>query len=85
MLGDIGSFSVSCDKNKKLKAGYRVAKAINDDLDDDFRGEFVNGENAGLTCQAQREDDEGYAQRWLELHPGDTVIMRDGSIRTAGS
>jgi hypothetical protein len=68
---------VWCDKNKKLKAGYRAAKAINDDLDDDFRGEFVNGENAGL-------DDEGYAQRWLVLHPGDTVIMRDGSTRTAG-
>lgn len=76
-LGDIGGFGVSCDKNKKLKATYRAAKAINDELEDDFRGEFVNGENAGL-------DEEGYAQRWLELHPEDTVIMRDGSTRTAG-
>jgi len=40
------------------------------------KGEFVNGENAGL-------DDDAYAQRWLELHPGDTVVMRDGSVRAA--
>jgi len=26
---------------------------------------------------------EELAQRWLQLHPEDTVIMRDGSTRTA--
>ena len=36
----------------------------------------INGGNAGL-------DDEGFAQRWLELHPEDTIIVRDGSTRTA--
>jgi len=76
-LGDIGSFSVSCDKDKNLRVGYRAPKALNDELEQDFRGEFVNSGNAGL-------DDEGYAQRWLELNPGDTVIMRDGTTRTAG-
>jgi hypothetical protein len=75
-MGDIGSFSVSCDKDKKLKANYRAAKGIKDVLATDFRGTFVNGANAGL-------DEEGFAQLWLELHPEDTVIMRDGSTRTA--
>jgi len=27
--------------------------------------------------------DRGYARCWLELNPGDTVIMRNGSSRTA--
>jgi nucleoid DNA-binding protein len=76
-LGDVGSFRVDCDKDKKLQVAYRASKVITDELGDGFRGEFVNGENAGL-------DDEGYAQRWLALHPEDTVVMRDGSTRTAG-
>jgi hypothetical protein len=41
-----------------------------------FRGSFINGENTGL-------DEEGFAARWLELHPEDTVVMRDGTTRTA--
>ena len=75
-MGDIGNFSVSCDKNKKLKANYRAAKGIKDTLLTDFRGTFTNSGNAGL-------DEEGFAARWLELHPEDTVVMRDGSTRTA--
>ncbi len=75
-LGEIGSFYVTCDRNKKLKVNYRASKEIRDELLTDFEGEFINGENAGL-------DDEGYAAKWLEMHPEDTVIMRDGSTRTA--
>lgn len=76
-LGEIGSFSVGCDKNKKLKVSYRASRDIKDQLAVDFKGSFQNGQYAGL-------DDEGFAQAWLELNPGDTVIMRDGSNRTAG-
>ncbi len=75
-VGEIGSFYVSCDRNKKLKVSYRASNVIRDELATDFQGKFTNGENAGL-------DDEGYAAKWLELHPEDTVIMRDGSTRTA--
>jgi nucleoid DNA-binding protein len=75
-LGDLGGFSVSCDKNKKLKVNYRAAKTIINELAGDFRGNFINGNNTSL-------DDEGYAALWLETHPEDTVIMRDGSTREA--
>lgn len=75
-MGDVGSFSVSCDKDKNLRVNYRTSKQIQDELDRDFQGEFINAGNTGL-------DEEGYAQRWLELHPEDAVIMRDGSTRTA--
>ena len=75
-MGDVGSFSVSCDKDQNLRVNYRTSKQIKDELDRDFQGEFINAGNVGL-------DEEGYAQRWLELHPEDTVIMRDGSTRTA--
>ena len=67
---------MSCDKDKQLKAVYRASKAVASRLADDFRGEFVNGENAGL-------DEAGYARRWLELHPEDTVVLRDGTRKTA--
>ena len=40
-----------------------------------YRGKFKHAENKGL-------DDEEFARKWLEQHPGDTVIMRDGSTRT---
>ena len=74
-LGDIGSFSVSCDKDKKLRVNYRAGGEIKGRLEQNFRGKFVNSQYAGL-------DDEGFAQKWLEMHPEDTVIMRDGSTRT---
>ncbi|MFQ5857501.1 MAG: hypothetical protein ACE5LU_17990 [Anaerolineae bacterium] len=77
-LGEIGGFRVGCDKDRQLKVRYHALKAIRDELANGFRGEFVNGQNAGL-------DEEGFAQRWLELHPEDTVIMRDGTMRVAGS
>ncbi len=48
-------FYVTCDKDKKTSATYRASKTINEQIRMDFRGEFTNGENAGL-------DDEGYAQ-----------------------
>jgi len=76
VLGEIGSFSVGCDKDKNLKVNYRTSKDIKNELARDFQGSFVNGQNAGL-------DPEGYAKVWLTDNPGDTVIMRDGSTRTA--
>jgi hypothetical protein len=75
-IGDIGSFYVTCDSDKNLGVTYLPSKEIEDELDRDFQGAFVNSANAGL-------DDEGYATLWLAEHPGDTVIMRDGSTRTA--
>jgi nucleoid DNA-binding protein len=74
-LGEIGSFSVSCNKDKKLNVSYRASKDIKNQLQFDFRGEFQNNQYAGL-------DEEGFASAWLELHPEDTVVMRDGSTRT---
>ncbi len=76
-MGDLGSFYVTCDKDKKLNANYRASKTINTQIRQDFRGEFVNGENAGM-------DDEGYVHLWLEENPDDTVVMRDGTKRTKG-
>ena len=70
----IVEFCASFDKDKKLRVVYRAFRDVNDWVRRGFRGEFINGENAGL-------DDEGYARRWLELHPEDTVVMRDGSTR----
>ena len=75
-LGDIGGFAVSCNKDKDLKVSYRASSEIKGELKKSFRGAFVNGQNAGL-------DMEGFAQLWLDEHPEDTVIMRDGSTRTA--
>ena len=70
-MGEIGSFSVGCDKNKKLKVRYRASQTIKDQLKTEFRGSFQNGQYAGL-------DDGGFADAWLAQNPGDTVIMRDG-------
>jgi len=77
-LGDIGSFSVTTDVDLDMRVSYRSSRIIDDELDADFKGQIVNRENAGL-------DDEGFAQRWLALHPDDTVVMRDGSTREAGA
>lgn len=74
-LGEIGSLSVSCDKNQELRVNYRASKAITQDLNESFKGSFSNSDNIGL-------DEEGYAQRWLEQNPEDTVIMRDKSTRS---
>ncbi len=74
-FGDVGSLSVSCDKDKKLRVNYRASKSINDALAQDFKGTFLNNENVGL-------DEEGYARRWLEQHPEDAVVMRDKTTRT---
>jgi predicted histone-like DNA-binding protein len=73
-LGEIGGFSVTCDKNKKVKVSYRTSATVKKVLAEEFRGEFINNGNAGL-------DDEGFAQLWLEQNPGDIVIMRDGTTR----
>lgn len=74
-LGEIGSLSISCDKNQALRVNYRASKAITQDLNEKFKGNFTNSNNIGL-------DEEGYAERWLEQHPEDTVIMRDKSTRS---
>ncbi len=53
-LGEIGSFSVSCNADKKLKVNYRASREINNRLAMDFQNDLTNGGNVGL-------DDEGYA------------------------
>lgn len=75
-LGEIGTFRVSSDKDKKLKCVYRASKEISNALLTKFEGEVINGKNAGL-------DDMGFARLWLTENPADTVIMRDGSRITA--
>ncbi|MCA9921114.1 MAG: HU family DNA-binding protein [Anaerolineales bacterium] len=75
-LDDIGSFSVSCNKDKVLKISYRASNEIKAMLKTDFRGAFSNGQNAGLNV-------EEFAQLWLADHPEDTVVMSDGTTRTA--
>ncbi|MDM8519369.1 hypothetical protein QUF64_04925 [Anaerolineales bacterium HSG6] len=75
-LGEIGSVSVSCDKDKKLRVNYRASKSIGTILANDFKGDFENTENAGL-------DEEGFARRWLEMYPDDIVVMRDKTTRSA--
>ena len=74
-LGDMGCFHVACDKDLNLRVHYRATKSLKGELATDFRGSFVRPGNAGL-------DEEGYAQLWLEENPLDTVVMRDGSLRT---
>jgi|SaaInl7_200m_RNA_FD_contig_31_296653_length_503_multi_12_in_0_out_0_1 nucleoid DNA-binding protein len=73
-LGDIGSFSVTCSKDKEINVSYRASSDAKKQLQLDFQGEFQNNQYAGL-------DEEGFAAAWLELHPEDSVIMRDGSTR----
>lgn len=76
VLDDIGSFKVSCNKDKKLKVNYRPSKSINGALLTQFAGKFSNSSNAGL-------DDMGFAITWLKANPADTVVMRDGTQITA--
>lgn len=75
-LGDMGNFRVTCNIDKEPRIRYRATKEIKKHLKMDFQGDFQNSQYSGL-------DDEGFAQAWLELHPEDTVILRDGSTRTA--
>ncbi len=74
-LGEIGSFYVDCDSHKAIKVNYRPSKDIKQAVADNFKGQINNPTHTGL-------DEEGYVALWLELHPEDTVIMRDGSART---
>lgn len=76
-FAELGDFRIEVDKSLKKMIKYRAAKETSSTLQIDFRGEILLASNVGL-------DDEGYAARWLEEHPEDTVIMRDGSTRTAG-
>lgn len=71
-MGDMGTFYVETDKNKKLRVAYRATRAFLKRLQNEFKGSFVNGENAGL-------EDAGWAQTWLKDNPEDVVVMRDGS------
>ena len=61
-----------------IAVSYRATNEIKHELASGFRGEFVNGANAGL-------DSEGFAQLWLTLNHQDTVVMRDGTTRTNGA
>ena len=53
-MGEMGNFYLSCDKDKKLRVVYRASREVNDWVARGFRGEFVNGENAGLEPRSPR-------------------------------
>jgi hypothetical protein len=73
-LGDLCIITVSCDVDGNVKPSLQPRPKLRMALKS-YEGDFVNEENKGL-------DDEGFARRWLEQNPDDTVRMRDDSIRS---
>ncbi|MCP4608469.1 MAG: hypothetical protein GY845_07130 [Planctomycetes bacterium] len=73
-LGKLCTITVSCDTDGNVKPSLRAMSQLRTALKS-YEGEFKNSENKGL-------DEDGFAKKWLEEHPDDTVEMRDGTIRT---
>jgi hypothetical protein len=73
-LGKLGVLGVSTDVAGTTKPSFRASPDLRTAVKA-YRGRMKNTGNKGL-------DDEGFARKWLEEHPDDTVIMRDGSRRT---
>ena len=74
-LGKLCIVTVSCDTDGNVKPSLRPMAQLKTALKS-YEGEFTNEENKGL-------DDDGFARKWLEEHPEDTIKMRDGTIKTA--
>ena len=74
-MGRLGVFGVSCDLDGNTKPTHRASFEFRKAVRTGYEGDFKNPANKGL-------DDKGFARKWLEDHPKDTVVMRDGSIRT---
>ncbi len=72
-LGKLCTITVSCDTDGNVKPSLRAMPQLKAALKA-YEGDFNNEENKGL-------DDEGFARKWLEENPGDTVEMRDGTVR----
>lgn len=73
-LGKLCTVGVSVDVAGNVKPSLRSTSHLRRAVKT-YQGRFKNAENKGL-------DEEGFARRWLELNPNDTVIMRDGTTRT---
>jgi hypothetical protein len=73
-LGKLGVLGVGCDVQGNPKPTFRASPDLRAGFRA-YRGRFKNAANKGL-------DDEGFARKWLEENPDDTVTMRDGSTRT---
>ena len=73
-LGKLGVLGVNMDVAGNAKSNFRASPDLRTAVKA-YRGRMKNAGNKGL-------DDEGFARKWLEEHPDDTVIMRDGSRRT---
>jgi hypothetical protein len=69
-----GMRSGDCDVHGNLRRIFRASPDIRAGFRV-YRGHFKNAKNKEL-------DDEGFARKWLEANPGDTVVMQDGSTRT---
>ena len=76
-LGKLGILGVGADVAGNLKPTFRTSPALRASVRA-YRGRFKNAANKGLS-------DDGFTRKWLEEHPDDTVIMRDGSQRTKAS
>ena len=72
-LGKLGVFGVGSDVQGTVKPTFRFSNDIRNAVKA-YQGSFKYAENRGL-------DDEGFARKWLEANPEDTVIMRDDSTR----
>ena len=73
-LGKLCVVGVGCDVDGNVKPTFRASPDLRAEFRA-YRGRFKNSENKGL-------DDDGFARKWLNENPDDTVIMRDGSTRT---
>jgi hypothetical protein len=73
-LGKLGVLGVNMDVAGNPKPTFRPSPDLRTSVKA-YRGRMKNAGNKGL-------DEEGFARKWLEEHPDDTVIMRDGSQRT---
>ena len=73
-LGKLCTITVSCDIDGNVKPSLRAMPQLKTALRS-YEGDFNNEENKGL-------DDDGFARKWFEDNPGDTIKMRDGTVKT---
>ncbi len=73
-LDKLCTITVSCDVDGNVKPSLRATHQLRMALKS-YEGDYVNEENRGL-------DNEGFARKWLEQNPDDTVRMLDGSVRS---
>ena len=72
-LGKLCLITVSCDVHGNVKPSLQPMTQLKTALKS-YQGDLVNEENKGL-------DDDGFARKWFEDNPGDTIKMRDGTVK----